>query len=78
MKKLLAALDGHKTELGLALAALPDIANQVVGLLASLSSLFVGLHMDGPAAHLAHASGLLLAGVGALHRVSKVVTDLLK
>ena len=78
MKKLLAVLDGHKLQLGLVLAALPDIGNQDLAILASLSSLFAGLHMDGAASHLTHASGLILAGIGAIHRVSKIVMEFLK
>lgn len=78
MKKLLEAFDGHKTELGLVLAALPDIANQVIALLNTIAPVFVGLHMDGPASAIAHASGLILAGVGAIHRVAKIVLPLIK
>ena len=78
VKKLLTALDGHKTELGLVLTALPDIVNQFVGLLTTVTGLASGLHMDGLAAHLTHASGLLLAGAGGIHRVTKIVMELLK
>lgn len=78
VKRILEAFDGHKTQLGIVLAMLPDIANQLVTLLASLTGLFTGLHMDGAAANLAHASGLILAGVGAVHKVIKIVLPLLK
>lgn len=78
VKRILKALDGHKTELGLVVAAAPDIANQLVELLQALIPVFSALHMDGPVAYITRACGLILAGVGGIGRAWKVLDAILK
>lgn len=78
MKKILAALDGSKTVLGLLLVALPEIVNHLVAFLTSLSPIFAALHWDGAVAGVATFTGAVLAFAGGIHKLLKIVQPLLK
>lgn len=78
VKKLLEALDGQKAVLGLLIASLPDIANQIAVLLSTIAPVLTGLQMDDAAAYVIKASGLILAGIGGLHKIIKLLAPLLK
>lgn len=78
VKKLLAALDGRKTVIGLVLLALPDICIQISKLLAMFAPVFAGLEMADWSARMAKWSGAILAAAGGIHKLAKILLPLLK
>ena len=73
VKKLLAAFDTHKTQLGLVLLMLPDILQAFSGALGSLLPLLTDLEMSGATAVTVKLIGALGVAVGATHKVRKIV-----
>ena len=77
MTKLLQALDGYKTVIGLVVMRLPDILDSLAAAIGLFVPFFNDLHMAVAAVAVTKFVGALVVVVGILHRAQKV-TDLLK
>lgn len=78
MKNILAALDGHKFQLGVLFEYGPDAINRLVDFLNALVPIFTAFHMDGAIAMTAKVVGALLMLVGGAHKVWKILSQILK
>lgn len=78
MKKLFEVLDGHKTQIGLVLTALPDVLNNLAAAASSLLPVLQGAHMEGTAAAVLHFTGGVAVVIGFVHKLQKIASDYLK
>lgn len=77
MKKILVALDGHKTQIGLVLLALPDILNSLALFLSTLLPLFTDLHVASAVVIITKLVGGITTLVGATDKLRKIVNTYL-